>query len=123
MDDIYTQNIIEHSKSPRHAGKLDGATVTQEANNPSCGDKLTLYLKIENGSVTDASFDGIGCAISTAASSMLLDSIIGKTLDDLKIMTPGDMYTMLGIEISPGRTQCALLAYDALTDALKQTNE
>lgn len=120
MDDIYTQNIIEHAKNPHHAGVLLDADIAVDATNPSCGDRLTLYLSFQNNIVSEASFDGVGCAISTAAASMLCDDIIGKAYEDLQLKTPGDMYTMLGIEISPGRSKCALLAYGALEEALKK---
>lgn len=120
MDDIYTQNIIEHAKNPHHNGEILNADIIQDAVNLSCGDSLKLYISFEGDVVSNASFDGVGCAISTAAASMLMDEILGKSINELKIITPGDIYTMLGIEISPGRSNCALLAYGALEKALKK---
>lgn len=120
-EEIYKQNIIDHYRNPRHFGSLSDATVKADGVNPSCGDMLTLYLRVKEGVVVDVSFEAEGCAISVAAASMLAEKIYGMRLSDTRMLTPGHVYTMLGITISPGRSKCALLAYGALENALSQT--
>ncbi|MCK5026959.1 MAG: SUF system NifU family Fe-S cluster assembly protein [Candidatus Pacebacteria bacterium] len=118
-DDIYKQNILDHYKYPHNKGVLEGCSVSQDGANPSCGDTVVLYLDIKDNVIRDVSFDGDGCAISQAATSMLTDKIKGMSLQDVKLLTPGDIYTMLGVTISPGRVKCALLSYGALCDAIE----
>lgn len=118
MDDIYKQNILDHYKNPHNKGVMEGYAVLQEGKNVSCGDALSLYLDIKDDTVVRVSFQGDGCAISQAAASMLTDKIAGMSLEDLKTLTPGDVYTMLGITVSPARSKCALLAYETLIEAL-----
>ena len=118
MDELYQQHILDHAGNPRFKGVLSLCDAEGRAENPSCGDWGVMYLKEENGHVV-AGFDGGGCAISQAGLSLLTESIQGKTLNELRLLTPGDIYTMLGIEISPARVNCALLGYKALETALK----
>lgn len=121
MDDIYLQHILEHYKSPQNKGVLANATHSAQGSNPLCGDDLTIYLTVDNeGKVNKAAFDGDGCAISVAGASMLTEALKGKTRDEVAMMTPGDIYNMLGIQIGPSRVNCALLAYKATNDALSQ---
>jgi nitrogen fixation NifU-like protein len=123
-EDIYKQNILNHYKSPHNKGVLSAYQIKTEGTNQSCGDSLAMYLSFdENKHIHAASFDGSGCAISQSAASMLTDKIKGKSIEELKVMTPGDIYTMLGITISPGRSKCALLAYGTLCDAIKKYEE
>lgn len=118
-EEIYKQNILEHYRHPHNKRRIDGAHI-EHSDNPSCGDTLSLFLLTEDGVITDVSFEGDGCAVSMAAASLLTDKIKGKNIEDIKLMTPGDIYDMLGISISPARSKCALLAYSALIGALKQ---
>jgi len=119
-EEIYKQHILDHYRNPHNKGVLETFSVKEEGTNASCGDVLALYLDIgEDGIVRDISFEGSGCAVSQAAASMLMDVIKGKSIEDLKLLTPGDVYTMLGITISPGRTKCALLAYSTLVEGIK----
>jgi nitrogen fixation NifU-like protein len=119
-EEIYKQHILDHYREPHNKGRLENYTHMQEGKNASCGDTLTLYLDVnENEVVQGVSFEGSGCAISQAAASMLTDRIKGKKIEELRLLTPGDVYTMLGITISPGRTKCALLAYATLVEAIK----
>jgi nitrogen fixation NifU-like protein len=126
-DDIYKQNILDHAKNPHHKGVLLKYDLMREGKNASCGDSLTLYFSFEHDMLKDVSFEGSGCAISLASASMLTDKIKGMTLEQLKLLTPGDIYTMLGIAVSPGRSKCALLAYgtlsEAISDYLQERNE
>ena len=118
-DDIYTQNILDRYKNPTHKGECDVCDIRQEGVNPICGDKLTLCVVFEEDKVKSATFEGEGCAISIAAADMLAEKMIGVTKAKLRLITPGDIYSMLGITIGPSRSNCALLAYKALQDGLK----
>jgi nitrogen fixation NifU-like protein len=114
MDALYREAILDHYKHPRHKGHLDSPDVSHFDHNPFCGDEITLELKIEDGVVIDAAFDGRGCAISQASASMMTEEIIGKSLEELKGWTKDDILDLLGIEIGPVRLKCALLPLKAL---------
>ncbi len=114
MDALYREAILDHYKYPRNKGHLDSPDVSHFDHNPFCGDEITLELKIEDGVVTQAAFDGRGCAISQASASMMTEEIIGKSLEELKGWTKDDILDLLGIEIGPVRLKCALLPLKAL---------
>jgi nitrogen fixation NifU-like protein len=109
MDDMYREQILDHSKHPRNHGTLEDATNTFEDLNPLCGDKVRMDLKIEDGIVTDVGFTGRGCAISQATASMLTEQIKGKSLDEIKHIDKQVVLDMLGIPLGPSRIKCALL--------------
>jgi len=110
MNDFYREVIIEHYKNPGHRGSLDPHDISFEDENPLCGDQIKIDLRVdESGKVTEAAFDGHGCAISQASADLLLESIIGKTTEDIKKLTKSDILEMLGIELGPVRLKCALL--------------
>jgi len=113
-DDLYREAILDYYKHPRHKGHLDNPDIQYHDHNPFCGDEITVELKVENGVVVDAAFDGHGCAISQATASMLMEEIIGKPLDDLKALDKEFILEMLGIEIGPVRLKCALLPLKVL---------
>ncbi len=113
-DDLYREAILDYYKHPRHKGHLDNPDVQYHDHNPFCGDEITVELKVENGVVIDAAFDGHGCAISQATASMLMEEIIGKPLEDLKALDKEFILEMLGIEIGPVRLKCALLPLKVL---------
>jgi nitrogen fixation NifU-like protein len=114
MDALYREAILDHYKYPRNKGHLDSPSITHFDHNPFCGDEITLELKIEDGVIVQAAFDGRGCAISQASASMMTEEIIGKTLDELKGWSKEDILDLLGIEIGPVRLKCALLPLKAL---------
>ena len=115
---IYTETILDHYQHPHHAGALSGATVSTTEHNPLCGDVIKLDLKIDKDVVEEIGFMGNGCAISQASISMLTDYVEGKKISALKKLKPKDIFNMLGITISPGRTKCALLGLSALQKSL-----
>ncbi|MCI0565773.1 SUF system NifU family Fe-S cluster assembly protein [bacterium] len=117
-EELYKENILDHYRHPRNFGKPETYDVREKSSNPLCGDELTLYLAFDGETVSGARFEGDGCAISIAAGSMLTEKIKGKDIGELKLMTPGDIYTMLGIKISHTREKCALLAYATLINIL-----
>lgn len=112
---MYREVIIEHYKNPAFKGKLDPHDVSFEDENPLCGDQLRIDLRInEENVVTEAAFSGHGCAISLASADILLESIIGKSLDQIQKLTKEDLLDLLGIELGPVRLKCALLSLKVL---------
>lgn len=115
MDDLYREVIIEHYKNPGYRGHLDPHDILFEDNNPLCGDHIEITLQVgENGVVKDARFDGHGCAISQASADLLVESIIGKPLDEVKQLNKDSVLEMLGIDLGPVRLKCALLSLKVL---------
>lgn len=114
MDDLYRLEILEHYRHPRNYGRLEDPDITYHDSNPSCGDEITLDLKIKDGRVVDARFVGHGCAISRASASMMTEEIKGRTLEELRHWTKDDILDLLGIELGPVRLKCALLPLKAL---------
>jgi len=114
FDDLYRQDILDHSQNPRNFGTLEHPDVSAEDSNPLCGDKIRIDLRVSNGTVEDVRFTGVGCSISRAAASMLTEEIKGKTLDEVKRIGRDEVLEMLGIELGPVRLKCALLALKTL---------
>jgi len=110
MDDMYREVIVERYKNPAYRGSLIPADITFEDENPLCGDHIKIDLRVDEGGIIDeAAFDGHGCAISQASADLLLESVIGKSVEDGKKLTKDDVLEMLGIELGPVRLKCALL--------------
>jgi nitrogen fixation NifU-like protein len=115
MDDFYRELILDHNKNPRFRGTLDPYTFTYEDENPLCGDKVRIDVRLDDrGVVQQAAFTGRGCAISQASASMLMERIQGATLDQLKALTRDDILDMLGIDLTPARLKCAMLSLKVL---------
>jgi nitrogen fixation NifU-like protein len=115
MYDIYRENILDHAQNPRYPGVLEPADIDHEENNPLCGDRLRLTLRLgENNRIIALAWDGEGCAISQASASMLGEQIMGKTLDEIRSLSKEDIFEMLGIPLSPNRMKCALLSLQVL---------
>ena len=115
MDDLYREVIIEHYKNPTYRGQLDPCDIRFEDENPLCGDHLRIDLRIDaSGHVTETAFSGHGCAISQASADLLLESIQGKSVDDIKQLTKEDILDLLGIDLGPVRLKCALLSLKVL---------
>ena len=120
MDSIYKEDILDHYKHPRNFGELDAPDVHVEANNPLCGDRLSMDLHLKDGVVEDVRFKGRGCAISQASASMLTEQMVGKSLVELARVTKDDILENLGVEVSYARLKCALLSLDMLRASLAQ---
>jgi nitrogen fixation NifU-like protein len=114
MDDLYREIIIEHYKNPGYRGHLDPHDILFEDNNPLCGDHIEITLQVEDEMVKDARFDGHGCAISQASADLLVESIIGKPLEEVKHLNKEHILEMLGIDLGPVRLKCALLSLKVL---------
>jgi len=115
MDDLYREVIIERYKNPAYKGTLEPNDISFEDENPLCGDHIRIDLRMDNdGKVAEAAFSGHGCAISQASADLLLESIIGKKLDEVKALNRQDILDNLGIDLGPVRLKCALLPLKVL---------
>ncbi len=118
--DLYAEEIVAHYEHPHNKGKINDANAHFHDFNPLCGDDITVYLKIdENGVITEAKFDGEGCAISVGSASMLTDLLKGKKISEIEKMGPRNVIDMLGIDPGPVRLKCATLSLRATQKALK----
>ena len=120
MDNLYREFILEHYREPHNRGVLDPADLRFADSNPTCGDEVSLTLRLDSAGerVEDVAFDGRGCAISQASASIMTDQLRGRTLDELREMDPKAVVADLGVPIGPARLKCALLAYKVLQGAL-----
>lgn len=115
MDDLYREIIIDRYKNPLFRGTLDPHDISFEDDNPLCGDHIRIDLRVGNdGLITDASFDGHGCAISQASADLLIETIIGQPVENVKSLTKDDLLSLLGIDLGPVRLKCALLSLKVL---------
>jgi nitrogen fixation NifU-like protein len=111
MDDLYRELIIDRYKNPLYRGELDPHDISFEDDNPLCGDHIRIDLRVNgDGTITEAAFTGRGCAISQASADLLVESVIGKSLDQVKQLTKEDVLDLLGLELGPVRLKCALLS-------------
>jgi nitrogen fixation NifU-like protein len=115
MDDLYREIIIDRYKNPQFRGELDPHDITFEDENPLCGDHIRVDVRVDaHGRVSEAAFSGHGCAISQASADLLMESIHGKTLDEVKELTKENILELLGIDLGPVRMKCALLSLKVL---------
>ncbi|MFA6391557.1 MAG: SUF system NifU family Fe-S cluster assembly protein [Patescibacteria group bacterium] len=122
ISDIYREEIIDHAKNPRNYGKLADFDFEHKENNPVCGDTITFQLKLDGQKkVKDIAFEGNGCTVSQAATSLLFESVKGKTVREIKKLSQADVLDLLGLDnITPSRVKCALLSLEALKNGIKQ---
>jgi nitrogen fixation NifU-like protein len=140
LRELYQEVIIDHNRQPRNFHALEKPSHEAEGFNPLCGDQLRLYLQIENGVIKAASFQGSGCAISTASASLMTETLIGKKVADaeklfehfhhlMTAVTPlqtddlGKLTVLSGVREFPSRIKCATLAWHTLHAALKQQHQ
>jgi len=115
MDDLYREQIIDRYKNPLYRGELEPSDITFEDDNPLCGDHIRIDLRLNGDQVvTEAAFSGEGCSISQASADLLVESILGKTLEEVKHLTRDDVLDLLGIDLGPVRLKCALLSLKVL---------
>ena len=135
LNDLYQEVILDHNRRPRNFHALADADHSAEGYNPLCGDRLTLYIKVDNGVVTDVGFEGGGCAISKASASLMTDAIKGKSVAEAQelfdrfhrmVTTPpeeavedlGKLSALAGVREFPVRVKCASLAWHTLKAAM-----
>ncbi len=112
--------ILDHYKNPRNYGEMEDADIVQEGGNPGCGDIITLYLDVdEKGVIRRASFKGEGCMVSQAGTSILLETIQGKTVAEVEAMPPGIIEQALGRKLVTTRPKCAHVGFNTLKTAIK----
>ena len=136
LDDLYQQLIIDHNRSPRNRRRLQGAGHSAQGYNPLCGDRVTVYLRLDGDNVADIAFEGSGCAISTAAASMMTQAVKGMTVEQAKALFErfhallagdprdgdaglGKLEAFAGVRRFPARVKCATLAWHTLKAALE----
>jgi len=117
-EELYQEHILDHYEDPFHRGKLPTATHTHEENNPLCGDVVRIELQLDDGSIKDAYFTGEGCVISQASASMLLENMVGKSVDEVKRFSAEDMLHLYGARLTPNRQKCCLLSWKVLQSAV-----
>lgn len=118
MEDLYREIILDHYENPRNYGVLPDPDISYEDDNPLCGDRVRIDMKIQDGRIVDVRFSGKGCAISQASASMLTERIKGATVEEARALTREDILEMLGIPLGPARIKCALLALKVLKAGL-----
>lgn len=115
--DIYQDIILDHYQHPRNFGVLsDTESVSLE--NPSCGDSITLQIKLKDNCITEIAFQGKGCAISQASTSLLTDFVKGKSKEEVDALDKNAILKLLGVELSPARLKCAMLGLQTLQKLL-----
>lgn len=137
LESIFREVILDHYRKPRNKGPMDAPTVTVSMRNPLCGDEIELHLEIGDDAIRGVRFTGQGCAISQASASMMTEALAGKPLEDavdlekrfLALMHGeeaaredkrlGDLRALQGVSKLPVRIKCALLAWNALDEAVK----
>jgi nitrogen fixation NifU-like protein len=121
-DDFYREVILDHYKNPRRYGTLDPCDARAEGQNPLCGDEVTVMVNFNGGgTIRDVRFEGRGCAISQAATSMLMEMVEGKTADQVAAMPTQELLDEIGIPLTPIRLKCALLGLGVLKVALHRS--
>ena len=141
MKDLYQELIIDHGTHPRNCCEIKNANGTAEGFNPLCGDKVRVYLKIENQKIEEASFTGTGCAISIASASLMTEILIGKSIEEALALSHsfhdalvndcsaspesqyetsfGKLTALMGVRAFPARVKCATLSWHTLQAALQ----
>jgi nitrogen fixation NifU-like protein len=139
LQDLYQEVIFDHNRNPRHSGRLADANRSAQGFNPLCGDRVTLYLKVDEGGVIrDIGFEGSGCAISVASTSLMTEALVGRTIEEAEALFSrfhdmmmgeadpedlGKLQALSGVKEFPSRIKCATLGWHALHAALKEGGE
>ena len=118
LDSLYREVILDHYKNPRGHGVIEDADAVAEGQNPLCGDEVSIAVAFEGDTIADVKFQGRGCAISQAATSMLMDMVKGRTANEVASMSRDELLEEVGIPLTPVRLKCALLGLGVLKVAL-----
>lgn len=121
FDQLYREVILDHYKNPRGQGLLDAPDAQAEGQNPLCGDEVTVSLRFDGDTIAAVGFEGRGCAISQAATSMLTEIVVGRTADEVARMPKEELLEEIGIPLSPVRLKCAILGFGTLKVALHKS--
>lgn len=121
-EELYREHILDHYKNPRNKLQLTSFTHSCKQNNPLCGDEVEIFLRFEKERVAEISFAGQGCAISQASASLLTEHVKKKSLAEVSSLKEQDLFSLLGISLSPLRQKCALLSLQTLQKAFSQGN-
>ena len=119
MPELYSDTLLDHFRHPRNYGSLSAPDISNEQFNPLCGDRIRIQLKFRRSIVSEARFKGDGCAISTAAASLLTELVVGEDVEELVNLPDARLIAALESDIKPARLQCALLPLQALREGLK----
>ncbi|MCL6659752.1 MULTISPECIES: Fe-S cluster assembly sulfur transfer protein SufU [Paenibacillus] len=139
LDDLYRRVIMDHYKNPRNRGTFDNDAVTVNLNNPTCGDRISLQILLEDGIVQEAKYTGEGCSISMSSASMMTEAVKGKTMEQaldianrFSSLMKGeevdfddyeDLEALSGVNKFPARIKCATLAWNALRKGIDEENK
>jgi nitrogen fixation protein NifU and related proteins len=118
LDSLYREVILDHYKNPHGHGVIDGADAEAEGQNPLCGDEVSIAVAFDGDTIADVKFQGRGCAISQAATSMLMDMVKGRSAEEVASMSRDELLDEVGIPLTPVRLKCALLGLGVLKLAL-----
>lgn len=118
--DLYREIILDHYKHPRNFGDLAGANAVAQAQNATCGDTITMQVKLTGGIIQDVKFSGSGCAISQASASMLTEKVKHTSVSAVMKMTSRDILDMIGTTLTPSRVKCATLPLEVLQKAVSK---
>jgi nitrogen fixation protein NifU and related proteins len=123
MEDLYREVILDHYKNPRGHGVIDDADATAEGMNPLCGDEVAIYVEFgsDGETIDEVKFSGRGCAISQAATSMLMEMVKGRTASEVGELSKDELLEEIGIPLTPIRLKCALLGLGVLKVALHRS--
>jgi nitrogen fixation protein NifU and related proteins len=117
-DQLYREQILDHYKRPHNFGRVESPDLEFEDTNPFCGDEQHVTMRLdEDGRVAEVAFEGQGCAISTAATSLLTDELVGRTREEILALPKEEVLDLLGIEISATRMKCAMLGLKVVKSA------
>ncbi|MCA9741795.1 MAG: SUF system NifU family Fe-S cluster assembly protein [Deferribacteres bacterium] len=140
LRDLYQEIILDHNKNPKNFHKLDPASHSAEGYNPLCGDKINVYLQVEDGKIVDIGFEGSGCAISKASASVMTTIVKNKTVEEVKalfekfkglvtgkvepdMLELGKLAVFAGVRDYPSRAKCATLSWHTVMAALNSKEE
>jgi nitrogen fixation protein NifU and related proteins len=118
LDSLYREVILDHYKNPRGHGVISDPDAQAEGQNPLCGDEVSIAVEFQGDTIADVKFQGRGCAISQAATSMLMDMVKGRTAQEVASMSRDELLEEVGIPLTPVRLKCALLGLGVLKVAL-----
>ncbi len=121
FDQLYREVILDHYKNPRGHGLLDAPDGVAEGQNPLCGDEVTVSVRFDGDVIADVGFEGRGCAISQAATSMLTELVVGRNAAEIARMPKEELLDEIGIPLSPVRLKCAILGLGVLKVALHKS--